>query len=693
MRLLEVEGNQSYGQFADSARVIADVLDGLLPPDPVTVEEWARRHRYFNNTGGGYVGRYSPDVAPYLVEPQENFTSKSHDCMAVVGPGQSGKTTIPENGLLHAVPNHPSKWLWYMQTDAAVEAYVKDRIDPMIESHPCLNEHLGLRPVDDSLHFKRFKRMRMEFLAANKNNLINKSAPIIIADEIDAYPESLGDPKELLDVRRQTFGMNSMLFIPSHPDRATDRAEKGWTAGVMLVYADSTQGRWYWPCPDCNGFSSPTPGAEHYMRVGWSDSSDLDEVAESAHMICPHCGSCDIHDQHRWEMNQSGLWVHKGQHITKVGKRVGTMIDSKTLGYWITGTMSPFVRGGLGGLVRARVKAQRKEQITGDTTSLKEVMVKQWGWPWSVKAAGQEKRIEVEELLDRVEPYPLKQVPAGARYIVAWVDVQDKSFEPKIVAFGPGMECWVIDRFSIFKSADETRAVEPAVKLEDWDLLVKQVMEKTYPLSDGSGREMPVLRMGVDSGGSAGVTTRSYEFFRRMKRKGKSSRLILTKGASTANAARVRKTFPDSQRKDRKAEARGDIPVRLFNANLLKDEIDAALRNITPGPGYMHLSEFLKAEDDDGPHLYFEELTSETRSPDGKWVKQKARNEALDQAVGTRVMALTMKADRINWDNPAAVPGWAKPWDENSVVFAKGDTSPVAAVPVARKRRVRSKGI
>jgi phage terminase large subunit GpA-like protein len=63
--------------------------------------------------------------------------------------------------------------------------------------------------------------------------------------------------KPVLDVRRQTFGDQSMLLAMSHPDLATglDPA-KDWVRGIMAFYADSTRFTWWWPCPHCGAWSS-----------------------------------------------------------------------------------------------------------------------------------------------------------------------------------------------------------------------------------------------------------------------------------------------------------------------------------------------------------------------------------------------------------------------------------------------------
>ena len=207
--------------YFDADRLVAEVFaSAFLPPEPVDVAEWATRHRWLTNDGGGYVGRWRHDIAPYLREMMEVLTDNTFQTVAGVGPGQCGKTEAGLNWLGASIDSDPGDLLWYMQTDSAVQAFVKSRIDPMIDEHEILRAKRGLRPTDDSLGFKRFTGMTVEFLAATRSAMINKRAPRILADEWDAYDASIGDPKMLLDIRRQTFGRESKLLALSHCDRA-----------------------------------------------------------------------------------------------------------------------------------------------------------------------------------------------------------------------------------------------------------------------------------------------------------------------------------------------------------------------------------------------------------------------------------------------------------------------------------------
>lgn len=683
--------------YGSAAAVARGTLDILLPPLRQSVVEYARASRYLSNQGGGYVGRWTDDMAPYLVEPMETLTSLDHLTTAVVGPGQSGKTEIAQNWLLKSVATDPGDMLWYMQTDQGLESFVKGRINPMIDSHAVMAERLGRRPVDDSLHFKQFQGMRLELLSATQNNLINKSAPRIVADEIDAYPQSLGDVKTLLDVRRQTFGRQSMLLAISHPDQARGiNPERDWTAGIMAMYADSDRRLWYWPCPECGCWSSPVPIASRFMALDYPEEGTLDEIEAKARLVCPVNG-CLIEDRHRRAMNKAGRWIGAGQEIAQDGTVTGERVKHKTAGFWIVGAMSLFVMGGIGGLARARAKAQRELEVSGDEETLRQVMVKQWGVPYAPpKGVGS---IDANDLADRAEPeIKLSAVPAGVRFLNVVVDCQIAHFEYLVRGWGVKGENWIVERGRL--------PADPATSPEDWDELLAKVILKTYPLADGSGRHMGVRAAGYDSAGAPGVTQQAYAAWTRWQR-AKYVRLygkvggrdawsiVPMKGMPNIAAQRLTVNYPDTTRAANVKAGRGNVPVAMFNPNLFKDDLAGQLQRAEEGPWYVHFPYELRSKE--VPHVWFEQLVSERRLPNGRWEKISAsvRNESLDLMVMSHVLAHLHGLSRINWDRP---PRWAAQWDSNSLVsaaieqpaLATGTDSAVLIAPAAKATEKKS---
>lgn len=108
--------------YADAYQITREALAAFIPPKRETVAQYAAMNRRLSNQGGGFVGRWHHEKAPYLVAPMETLTRLDYLTTVVVGPGQSGKTEIAQNWLLKSVANDPGDMLWYMQTDPGVEA-------------------------------------------------------------------------------------------------------------------------------------------------------------------------------------------------------------------------------------------------------------------------------------------------------------------------------------------------------------------------------------------------------------------------------------------------------------------------------------------------------------------------------------------------------------------------------------------
>lgn len=683
--------------FASARELVSDALQFLLPRTRETVDRYAAAHRMLPKRTGTGFELYDHDEAPYLVKPQWSLTSEQYLTAAIVGPAQCGKTVAAENGFQHAVEQLPRNLLWYMQTDESVEAYVKARLNPMIEANEGMSSRLGTRPEDDAQHFKRFDGMWAQFLSFTYSNLVNKNAPFIVADEWDAYPEALGDPKALLDPRRQYYGRQSKLLAISHPDRAEGLdPNRHWGKGIMRLYADSTRFVWYWPCPQCGAWSSPVPIARRVMTLEWPKDGTLDEIEREAHLVCPVNG-CVIHDRQRRAMNIAALnspsegWVGDGQTIAEDGTVTGELVRRDTAGFWIVGVMSNFLLKGIGGLARDMAKAEREFNVSGDHKTLKEVTVKGLGVPFVIK--GPVGSVDAETLAERAlgEPQPLGVVPDGVRFLTCWLDIQVAHFEVLVRGWGTDAESWVVDKYRV--------PADTASDAHAWETLLAELAVRRYPLAGDPARGMALRGIGYDSGGAPGTSDQASKAWAALRRRGLIRNygnldgrdvwsMVPTKGASMPSAPRLQVVYPDNQRKDKKVAQTGTVPLARFNPNQFKDNLAGQLLHLAPGPGFVHLPAALRSKE--SPHINFEQLVAERRDALGRWTKphQGVRNEMLDLMVGTHVLAWLNGLGRIRWDKP---PIWAAEWDKNSMIAPMAEAaakSPAGVTaPAAGKSR------
>jgi phage terminase large subunit GpA-like protein len=237
-------------------------------------------------------------------------------------------------------------------------------------------------------------------------------------------------------------------------------------------------------------------------------------------------------------------------------------------------------------------------------------------------------------------------------------------------------ERWLIDRYNLRQSrrrqgADDWEPIDPAGRVEDWALIIHNVIQRPYPFAADEARGLAPLMVAIDSGGQAGVTERAYLFWRQVRGAGLAAKAMLVKGKggeATKIGPRIKVTYPDSTKRvqQRRANARGEIPVWLLNTLVLKDAIAADLERAEPGPGYIHWPAWLGG-------WFFDELTAETRTAKGWENLGGARNEAFDLMVYNTAAWLRLKGDLIDWANP---PAWAIP--ERQAVPTQAAPSPTA---------------
>jgi phage terminase large subunit GpA-like protein len=402
-------------------------------------------------------------------------------------------------------------------------------------------------------------------------------------------------------------------------------------------------------------------------------------------LYCPHC-KVGLEHKHKKDMNRHGVWVADGQTIFPDASIQGDRIRSRTASFWLGGVAAAYQSWE--SLVERYLQAVKTFAMTGEERPLKATTNVDQAMPYLPMAARAE--TNPTDMQDRAEDWEMGTVPLGVRFLIATVDVQGNRFVIKVMGWGIGqtgaLERWVVDWFTLRTSrrpdgSGNYLGLEPATYLEDWDRLIDKVIQRRYPLSDGTGRTMPVRAVGIDWNGKAGTAPRALEFWRGLKAKRLHWRVRLVKGDKARNAPAFRETFPDStKRKDRHSGSAGDVPQLLLNVNRLKDTLSANTARTEPGPGYYHFPRWL-------PTSYFDELTAETRTANGWENIGKHRNEAFDLGGYNEALALWLKVPAINWQNP---PPWAASWDHNPDVIV-GEIAPPPKPRVTRRRVARSK--
>lgn len=666
---------KSYKSVSD---IILGLTDLLRPPERITVAEAAERYRYINQPGA-YVGQWQNSTVPYMVEPMNTLASTEYSGLVFVGPAQSGKTdSLILNFLTYSVMVDPLDMMIVCPSMFEARDFSIRRIDRLHRHSRLVGEMLLSGADNDNTFDKRYSSgMLLTITWPTPSTLAGKPIARVVLTDRDRMPDDIGgdgEPFDLAAKRTTTFGSYAMTVVESSPSRPlldpkwirSTPHEAPPAPGIMALYNRGDRRRWYWPCPNCEQYFEGT--FDLLVYEDWPGATNL-ERAETVRMVCPIC-AYKIRQDERDQMQQWGLWVADGQGVDKKGRLIGPRPKTLIASFWLRGVAAAFVTWKK--LVAMYLDALDEFERTGGEEALKKFYNNDLGEPYMPRSL-HDMRLP-ETLKARAEHLPERMVPEGVRFLVAIVDVQKNMFVVHVFGVCPGQpfDLVVIDRFEIRNSKrtdDEGNAlwVKPHTYLEDWDELIDKVVLKEYPLADDSGRMMQIKMVGCDSGGREGVTTMAYNFYRELRKKNLHRRFILLKGDPSPNHPRARITYPDSNRKDAKAGARGDVPVLLLNSNILKDDLNNRLDCLLPGKGMYRTPDWLSDS-------FYSELCSEVRTHKGWENPSNARNEAWDcsyYCIGLCVSEL-LRVEHIDWSNP---PGWAAPWDSNDLV-REAESSP-----------------
>lgn len=676
--------------FSTLEELIAENAEAMRPAKRMTVSEAAEAHRKLNNPGS-YVGPWMNSMTPYLVEPQDTLTSFSFTGMVFAGPAQCGKTDMVLNWLGYSAICDPADMMVVQTSQTTARDFSMRRIDRLHRHSPDIGARLlGTKQADNTFDKTYRSGMMLSLSWPAINELSGKPIPRLWLTDYDRMPQDVdgeGSPFFLARKRATTFRSYGMCAAESSPGFTVDnpkwikgsKHEAPPTQGILSLYNQGDRRRWYWQCVSCHGWFEPD-----FELLKYPASEDFMEAAEMATLECPHCGIHYSHDPMdglpgKHLLNQKGRWVPDNCTIDKDGVIHGTPPRTTIASFWLKGVAAAFSDWKT--LVFNYLSAEEDYQRTGTEENLKTTVNTDQGKAYVPKSMASTR--VPEELKARAKDLGFKTVPPHVRFLVASIDVQKNRFVVQVHGITNRKDIVIVDRYDIRKSKrkdpeGERYWVNPGSHLEDWKLLVEEVMLKTYELGDGSTRRMGVRFTISDSGGREGVTANAYNFYRWLRtgtkdeedsaeegdyswQPGLAGKFLLLKGSSVKTAPRVAISYPDSQRKDRSAGARGEIPVLMINTDLLKDTVDNKLNRLDSG-GRIEFPNWL----DDN---FYIELTVEVRDPAKGWQNpNRFRNESWDLLTYCEAALLTpaIALEHINFEDP---PGWAEEWDMNDLVF------------------------
>ena len=384
---------------------ITKALETLMPPEDISVSQWAEKYRLLEEKSSHMPGRWRNSVTPYLIGIMDELTNYETELVVFCKPTQVGGTECIFNALGYIIDQDPAPTMIVYPIDKLGEATSENRIIPMIETCPQLKRRYDER-ASSRLEL-RFDGMYIAISGANSpSSLSSRPIRFLFLDEVDKYPASSkkeADPISLAKERTKTFP-NRKIYMCSTP---TLRSGAIWK---NKEDADIEK-HFFIPCPHCGSFIELL-----FKQIIWpgKDSGLTEkERADYAHYICQECG-CVITDSEKAQAMQSGEWRIVRQN-TKY---------SRSVAFWLNTLYSPFTR--------FTEIAKEFMDSKDDPDALRNFTNSWLGEPWEEA----KQRTSAEDVLTRQTDTEQFIVPEFAKIITAGIDVQENCLYWTIRAFG-----------------------------------------------------------------------------------------------------------------------------------------------------------------------------------------------------------------------------------------------------------------
>ncbi|MXP24823.1 hypothetical protein GRI39_02020 [Altererythrobacter indicus] len=672
----QVEALAAGEYLQDPLDLLEDALELYQPPERISTVECAEKYRIMPASEGNGTVRYDRWKTPYNVGPMSSLDKPDCNVLVLVKPSRSGGTAICENYLYKLMRFGPmGRCTWVLNSEEAVTAYCRAVMHPMFDLNPDLLAKVGGARGDNTDYFKRVSGHPLEYLSAKDSTFRDRQPIFMTMDETDAWLKKFAaSPRTQLDGRQKLLGSRRKGAILSHPDL-------GYSSGVAACYEDTSRGIFIMRCAHrkCRKYASA------YATKFWEDVPEFklhwvrnDQLANdarialaerSAAMICPHCGS-KLNDKQRRAMVDEALregektgtygWMHRGQSLDAEAGIAGEMEPNEAHGYWVHGLM--LKSDTLAKLARRYEAALIKFERTQDPSDLKEFLSKALGeiYEGTATTGGISSKLLKKRLRDADYGYARGVAPAPVLFVTAAVDTGSKYFDVMWIGWDLEGRSWILDRQTIrqrMHADGQWRDINLSEQIDDWLLLLPQVVDRRFELEARPGWALPVAVTCIDSG-DGNVTWKAREFARRAINSGYAwgtwSKVKLIKGADGKKPI-----LPNVPRKvDKDEMGRAVMPVLVeydLGVDRLKHLTTERLAITDEKPGQCHFYDEVEGH-------YIDEFFGEIFI-DGKWKRISRRNESLDIYGYNEAGRLMLSPDHANniWDDPERRPIWAQP--------------------------------
>jgi len=548
---------------------------------------------------------------PFQADMADAFPDPETEQVTVRKSSRIGYSTILQCFVAWRIRYDPARSLIYQPTIDDAEKFSRDDLDPVLQ-WPIVREVATFKPrhADNQIRAKRYKGGWIQIKGANSPKEFRRvTADDVFLEECDGYPWAA---REEGDPARLAFKRN--LTSPRRFRAAGSTPKVKGFSRIDALFEQGSQEYRYVPCPQCGHMQVMVFGDGTGPGIRWTPK----ENPTTAWYRCEN--GCDIAEADKAWMDEQGEWRahnpiafprHRSFHI------------------WAAYSQHP-------GAAWIEI-AREFMEVRHDPNLLRTFVNQVLGEAWQERGEAP----EWERLYDRREmAMPIGKPPAWAGFLVGAADVQRAAggrIELDIWAFGSGRRRALIDHIVVEGSIADKAT---------WSKLDTEIA-RTWTSADG--RSLKLARVGIDSGDGEN-TQFVYAWARRNPGK-----VMALKGRDKLAVSQpvAGPTWVDVTIGGRKIQK--GVKLWTVGTSLLKLELYGQLQLEPPRnaeeeypEGYIYLPDGVS--DEWVKQLVAEQLVT-VKLRNGRvrreWKQTRDRNEALDNAVYARAVAITLGVDRL----------------------------------------------
>ena len=126
----------------DLNNTIKPALEYFKPPEKLTVDEWADKHRVLSPESSAEPGPWRTSRTPYLREPMRAFNDPKVNRITMVAGSQIGKSELELNIIGYIIDQAPGSILYIQPNLEAARKFSRQRIAPMFRDSKRLKDKI-----------------------------------------------------------------------------------------------------------------------------------------------------------------------------------------------------------------------------------------------------------------------------------------------------------------------------------------------------------------------------------------------------------------------------------------------------------------------------------------------------------------------------------------------------------------------